>query len=332
MGLVPMVTAALAAAGLMIATRCLASNEARRAIEWEALLLIAASFGLARAMETTGLANTIAEAAVAAAGNEPRIVLAAIYLVTMLTTELLSNNAAAVLTFPIAWQTAHQLGVHPLPFGMAMAEAVGVAAAFAVANDSSPAQVASDEAAIAAIRTRLLERGAFLPPVAERTPAGPSDHPHYQDYRTMLRWGLAVGGYGNDPGLDQEVPATALLYLLANVGPRAYGQKELGAWLVGRFGHPIGGLTPALAAAHLGTFLELAGVPDLPWGGRTATYADLKAFGLPLPDPGGPLRRGEVYALGAFALDVIGRRHPPTPTLAVAESPTATEPSAAPRR
>jgi di/tricarboxylate transporter len=119
-GLVPMVTAALAAGGLMIATRCLASNEARRAIEWEALLLIAASFGLARAMQTTGLAGSIAEAAVAAAGNDPRLVLAAVYLVTMLTTELLSNNAAAVLTFPIAWQTAEQLGVHPLPFVMAI--------------------------------------------------------------------------------------------------------------------------------------------------------------------------------------------------------------------
>ena len=119
-GLLPMVAAALAAAGLMIATRCLASNEARRAIEWEALLLIAASFGIARAMQTTGLASSISETAVAAAGNDPRIVLAAIYLVTMLTTELMSNNAAAVLNFPIAWQTAEQLGVHPLPFVMAI--------------------------------------------------------------------------------------------------------------------------------------------------------------------------------------------------------------------
>jgi len=120
MDLVPMVTAALAAAGVMIATRCLSSSEARRAIEWEALLLIAASFGLAHAMETTGLARSIAQAAIASAGSDPRMVLAAIYLVTMVTTELLSNNAAAVLTFPIAWQTAEQLGVHPLPFVMAI--------------------------------------------------------------------------------------------------------------------------------------------------------------------------------------------------------------------
>jgi di/tricarboxylate transporter len=120
MDLLPMVAAAMAAAGVMVATRCLSSTEARRSIEWEALILIAASFGLARAMQTTGLANSIAEGAVAAVGNNPLLVLATIYLVTMLTTELMSNNAAAVLNFPIAWQTAEQLGVHPLPFVMAI--------------------------------------------------------------------------------------------------------------------------------------------------------------------------------------------------------------------
>ena len=120
MDLMPMVTAALAAAGLLIATRCLSSTEARRAIEWESLLLIAGSFGLARALETTGVAASIAQTAIAAAGSDPLVVLAVIYFVTMVTTELLSNNAAAVLTFPIAWQTAGQLGVHPLPFVMAI--------------------------------------------------------------------------------------------------------------------------------------------------------------------------------------------------------------------
>jgi di/tricarboxylate transporter len=120
MDLLPMVAAALAAAGLMVATRCLSSTEARRAIEWEALLLIAASFGLARAMQNTGLAGSIAEGAIAAAGNNPLFVLAAVYVVAMFATELMSNNAAAVLSFPIAWQTAEQLGVHPLPFVMAI--------------------------------------------------------------------------------------------------------------------------------------------------------------------------------------------------------------------
>jgi di/tricarboxylate transporter len=118
--LVPMVAAALVAACAVVALRCISSTEARRAIEWESLLLIAASFGLARAMEKTGLAEAVAHSMIAAAGDQPHLVLAALYLVTMLFTELMSNNAAAVLTFPIAWQTAADLGVNPMPFIMAM--------------------------------------------------------------------------------------------------------------------------------------------------------------------------------------------------------------------
>jgi di/tricarboxylate transporter len=118
--LVPMVAASMVAAGVVVATRCISSTEARRSIEWESLLLIAASFGLARALEKTGLAAALAESTIQAAGDDPRIVLAAIYLVAMLSTELMSNNAAAVLTFPIAWQTAADLDVSPMPFIMAI--------------------------------------------------------------------------------------------------------------------------------------------------------------------------------------------------------------------
>ena len=118
--LVPMVAAAFVAAAAVLITGCISSNEARRSIEWESLLLIAASFGLAKAMEKTGLDESIARSTIAAAGDGPHAVLAAIYFVTMLFTELMSNNAAAVLLFPIAWQTATDLGVNPMPFVMAV--------------------------------------------------------------------------------------------------------------------------------------------------------------------------------------------------------------------
>ncbi|NDH95816.1 MAG: SLC13 family permease, partial [Planctomycetia bacterium] len=95
--LVPMVTAAMMAATAMVAAGCIGPNEARRSIEWETLLLIAASFGLARAIDKTGLAELIAQSTIGAAGDRPYLVLAAIYLVTMLFTETMSNNAAAVL-------------------------------------------------------------------------------------------------------------------------------------------------------------------------------------------------------------------------------------------
>ena len=118
--LVPMVAASLFAAAIVISMRCISSNEARRSIEWESLLLIAASFGLARALDKTGLAEGIAQSTIAVAGDHPHLVLAALYFVAMLFTELMSNNAAAVLVFPIAWQTASDLGVNPMPFVMAV--------------------------------------------------------------------------------------------------------------------------------------------------------------------------------------------------------------------
>jgi di/tricarboxylate transporter len=120
MQLVPMVAAAAMAAVAAVATRCISSTEARRSIEWESLLLIAASFGLAAAMEKTGLAGAIAHEAVSLAGDNPHGVLAAVYVVAMLFTELMSNNAAAVLVFPIAWEAAADLGVNPLAFVMAV--------------------------------------------------------------------------------------------------------------------------------------------------------------------------------------------------------------------
>ena len=118
--IVPMSAAAFMAAAVVICTHCITPNEARKSIEWESLFLIAASFGIARAMEKTGLAELIAHSTISAAGEHPQALLAAIYLVTMVFTELMSNNAAAVLVFPIAWQTAADLGVNPMPFVMAV--------------------------------------------------------------------------------------------------------------------------------------------------------------------------------------------------------------------
>jgi di/tricarboxylate transporter len=71
-------------------------------------------------MEKTGLAEDVAQGTISLAGDSPHAALAAIYFVAMLFTELMSNNAAAVLVFPIAWQTAADLGVNPMPFVIAI--------------------------------------------------------------------------------------------------------------------------------------------------------------------------------------------------------------------
>jgi di/tricarboxylate transporter len=108
--------AALIAAGLMVITRCITSNMARRAVDWQVLLVVGASLGIGRAMEITGVASLVAERFIATAGNNPWVCLAVIYGLTMIFTEVMSNNAAAALMFPIAMATSATLGVNAMPF------------------------------------------------------------------------------------------------------------------------------------------------------------------------------------------------------------------------
>jgi di/tricarboxylate transporter len=115
-GLRSEVAIALAAAGLMLATRCCSAADARRSLDWQVLLTIAASIGLGAALQKTGADRAVAEGVISLAGTNPRVVLAVVYGATMCFTEVLSNNTAAVLMFPIALQTARSLGADPMPF------------------------------------------------------------------------------------------------------------------------------------------------------------------------------------------------------------------------
>lgn len=115
-----MLHASILAAGLMLALRCCSTGSARRAIDWSVLVVIAATIGIGKALEVTGLAASVAHGLVALAGDDPLAQLIIIYAVTMLLTELLSNNSAAVLMFPIGLATASQLGVSYMPFVVAL--------------------------------------------------------------------------------------------------------------------------------------------------------------------------------------------------------------------
>jgi len=115
-GWLSMFKAALLAGGLMILTRCCRVSEARRSIDWHVLLVIAASFGLGRALGTTGAAHAIAGGLIQLAGGHPWYSLALVYAVTTVFTEVITNNAAAILIFPVALATAGRLDVHFLPF------------------------------------------------------------------------------------------------------------------------------------------------------------------------------------------------------------------------
>ena len=115
-----MLLAALVAAGLMVATRCTTVARARASIDWSVLAVIGASFGLGASLEVTGAASHLAQSWLSLAGEGPWLALAAVYLVTMLFTEFITNNAAAVLVFPIAQATAGALGVSFWPFVVAI--------------------------------------------------------------------------------------------------------------------------------------------------------------------------------------------------------------------
>jgi len=108
----------------MIITGCCSGAVARRSIDWQVLVVIGASFGLGRAMEMTGAARTISATVLGPTGNSPWIALVIVYGLTMVFTEVMSNNVAAVLVFPIAMATAKTLEVSYLSFVMAIMIAV----------------------------------------------------------------------------------------------------------------------------------------------------------------------------------------------------------------
>ncbi|GMW03317.1 MAG: SLC13 family permease [Candidatus Hydrogenedentota bacterium] len=123
--------AALVIAGLMVVTRCISAVDARRSVDWQTLITIASSFAIGSAMESSGLVEAVSHAIVPnAAAWSPIALLFIIYLMTNIATELISNNAAAVLMFPFAVKMADNLGADPKPFVIAVT--IAASAAFAL--------------------------------------------------------------------------------------------------------------------------------------------------------------------------------------------------------
>lgn len=118
-GLLDLLQVALVLAFGLVAFRVISPSEARRAVDFDVIMLMGTSFGLASAVAASGLAKEIANVLVQV--SEPLGdlgILAGILITTMVMTELLSNNAAAALMFPIAMATAQQSGLEPRPFAM----------------------------------------------------------------------------------------------------------------------------------------------------------------------------------------------------------------------
>ena len=125
----PIVTLALAGAVLMLLTGCLQPTEAMRSLDSGSLLLLAGTIPLGAAMEQTGLAQTLVDGLVGAIGvSQPHIFIALFFVVTWILTELLSNNAVAVLLTPIALTLARTTGINPT--ALIMVVVFGASASF----------------------------------------------------------------------------------------------------------------------------------------------------------------------------------------------------------
>jgi di/tricarboxylate transporter len=119
-----MITASLLAACAVVVLGCLSVGEMRGVVDMSVLILIAAAFGVGKALEKTGAAGAIATLVIEMSAQlGPIGVLAAVYVATAILTEVISNAAAVALVFPIAFEAAQQFGVDARPFAIAMAAA-----------------------------------------------------------------------------------------------------------------------------------------------------------------------------------------------------------------
>ena len=115
--------AGLAVLGMaaVLVTRCIEPDEAFASVDWRIIGLIVAMLAIGTALEKAGLVETLVAAATPwLSGIAPIYALAAIYLLSLLLTELVTNNAVAVVVTPIAIQLAVSLGVDPRPFVIAV--------------------------------------------------------------------------------------------------------------------------------------------------------------------------------------------------------------------
>jgi di/tricarboxylate transporter len=122
--IVSLPVAVMTGAALAFLTRCITPDEAYREVEWKAIILIGCMLSLGVAMEETGTARYLASFIVRWCGElGPNWLLTGFFVLTVLLTQPMSNQAAAIIVVPIAIQTSLQLGLNPRTFAMMIAVA-----------------------------------------------------------------------------------------------------------------------------------------------------------------------------------------------------------------
>ncbi|MCF4009262.1 SLC13 family permease [Rheinheimera sp. UJ63] len=119
---ISLLQAAMFFLAVLLFAKCLTVNEIKRRFPVEIWLVVTSALCIATAMNTTGLSNVISQfASTGLSGQAPFFTLMGIFLLTYLLTEMITNNAAAALMFPIAYSLAQGMGVDPIPMVMGVA-------------------------------------------------------------------------------------------------------------------------------------------------------------------------------------------------------------------
>ena len=136
--ILPVAPSTMLAALLMVLTGCLTMDKAYDAIDWKSIVLIAGMLPMSTALEKVGLVDVAANGFVNTLGSfGPLAVMAGLFLLTAVFTQVLSNTATAVVIAPIGFAAAVTLGVQPHAFLMAIAIAASMAFASPVASPTN---------------------------------------------------------------------------------------------------------------------------------------------------------------------------------------------------
>ncbi|MES1927992.1 TrkA-C domain-containing protein [Salinisphaera dokdonensis CL-ES53] len=117
-GLTDILHAALGGAALMLLARCCTLGSARKTLDWPLLVAIGAAIGIGAAVEQTGLAQAIAGGFIGLAGSSTYAALTGLFVTTVLISSMVTNNAAAVIMFPIAVSLAQGASQSPMPYAI----------------------------------------------------------------------------------------------------------------------------------------------------------------------------------------------------------------------
>lgn len=127
-GLVPPVVSALSAALAMVLFRVITIQQAYRGISWTTVLLVAGMIPMATAVTTSGAGELVATGIVNLVGDAgPTAIVAALFVITVVFGQLISNTATALVMIPIAVAAADQLQISPQPILMSVCVAAAVA-------------------------------------------------------------------------------------------------------------------------------------------------------------------------------------------------------------